>query len=382
MRIGIDYTAAVHQQAGIGRYTRGLVEALAKLDSEHEYVLFMAGGNAQTPGLGFKMPDNFRVRRVPLSERFVNIMWYRLRLPVPIDLFISPVDVFHSPNYVLPPLRRGMKVVTIHDLSFLRYPEGAEPSLRRYLSGAVPKAVRRADLVLADSDNTEQDIIELLGVAPGKVKVLHPGVGERFRPLDDEGLLGRIRELYGLSSPFLLSLGTLEPRKNLILLLDAYAALRARGDIYHKLVIAGKKGWLYEGIFRKVKELSLEEEVIFLGFVADENLPALYNLAEVFVFPSLYEGFGLPPLEAMACGTPVITSDSSSLPEVVGEAGLMVSSGDSKALAQAMKRVLDDPTLREDLAGKGVRQARKFTWQAAAQKALNIYEGLSGLSAN
>ncbi len=376
MRIGIDYTAATHQQAGIGRYTRGLVEALAKLGSKHEYVLFVAGGKSLTPDFGFKMPDNFQVKRIPLSDRFLTIMWHRLRVPLPVDLFIGPVDVFHSPDYVLPPLRRGRKVVTIHDLSFLRYPEGAEPSLRKYLSRAVPDAVRRADMVLADSENTRQDIIELLGVAPAKVEVLYPGVDARFSPLEDDEPLGRVRQLYGLSYPFILSLGTLERRKNLIFLLDAYAALRAGGDVSHKLVIAGEKGWLYEGILRRVEELSLERDVIFLGFVADENLPALYNLAEFFVFPSLYEGFGLPPLEAMACGTPVISSNSSSLPEVLGEAGLMVSSEDTDVLAQAMGRVLDDPALRQDLAQKGVRQARKFAWPASAQKLLTTYQSL------
>lgn len=376
LRIGIDYTAAIHQQAGIGRYTRGLVEGIAKLDSEHEYVLFVAGGKSRSPSFSFKMPRNFRVRRFPLSDRLLTIIWHRLHLPLPVDLLIGSVDVFHSPDYVLPPLRQGRKVVTIHDLSFLRYPEGAEPSLGQYLGRAVSGAARRADLVLADSENTKQDIIELLGVPPGKVEVLYPGVDGRFRPLEDEGLLARVRELYGLSFPFILSLGTLEPRKNLVTLLDAYAALRATGDLSHRLVVAGEKGWLYEGIFRRVKELSLEGEVIFLGFVADENLPALYNLAELFVFPSLYEGFGLPPLEAMACGTPIVTSDSSSLPEVVGEAGLMVSGEDTKGLTQAIRRVLDDAALREDLAEKGLRQARNFAWRASAQRLLAIYEGL------
>ncbi len=380
MRIGIDYTAAIHQQAGIGRYTRGLVEALAKLDSKHEYVLFVAGGKSPTPDFGFKMPDNFQVKRIPLSDRFLTITWHRLRLPLPVDLFTGPVDIFHSPDYVLPPLRQGRKVVTIHDLSFFRYPEGSEPSLRQYLCRAVPDAVRRADLVLADSENTMQDIIELLGVAPGKVEVLYPGVDKRFSPLEDDELLRRVRHLYGLPIAFILSLSTLEPRKNLIFLLDAYAALRATGDVTHKLVIVGEKGWLYEGIFRRVKELCLEREVIFLGFVADENLPALYNLAEVFVFPSLYEGFGLPPLEAMACGTPVITSQGSSLPEVVGEAGLMVSSEDTEALTQAMRKVLDDPAQREDLAKKGVRRAREFAWQSSARKLLTIYQDLADWS--
>ena len=381
MRIGIDYTAATHQQAGIGRYTRGLVVALAQQNTEDEFVLLVTGGRSdragpQTQQLESVLPGSFRIRRAPLSERVWTILWHRMRLPLPVDLFTGPVDIFHSPDYVLPPLRQGKTVVTIHDLSFLRYPEGAEPKLRRYLSSAVPRAVSRADLVLGDSENTRNDIIELLGVPPGKVEVLHPGVDEIFRVVEDERVLTEVSSLHGLDFPFILTVGTVEPRKNLILLLDAYAALRKASDVPHKLVIAGGKGWLYEGVFRRVEELSLDEDVIFLGFVADQNLPALYSLADVFVFPSLYEGFGLPPLEAMACGTPVITSRTSSLPEVVDEAGLMVPANDPDMLAETIGRVLNDPGLGEDLAKRGVSQARKFTWQATGEKLLAIYQRL------
>lgn len=379
MRIGIDYTSAVHQQAGIGRYTRDLVAALARLPREHEYVLFVAGRAGRdagpgSPGSASEMPDSFRIARVPLSQRFWSALWHRLHIPLPVDLFTGPVGVFHSPDYVLPPLRQGKKVVTIHDLSFLRYPEGAEPSLRQYLGRAVPDAAGRADLILADSQNTRRDVIELLGAPEEKVEVLYPGVSEEFKPIDDQELLDKVRRMYGLSFPFILSVGTIEPRKNLVRLIDAYAALRASADVSHKLVIAGRKGWLYEDVFRRVEELSLEKEVIFLGFVAEEDLPPLYNLAQVLVFPSLYEGFGLPPLEAMACGTPVIASCSSSLPEVVGEAGLMVSARDAEALRQTMSEVLDEPTLREDLVRKGLRQARRFKWETAAKRMVAIYD--------
>jgi len=283
------------------------------------------------------------------------------------------VDVFHSPDYVLPPVRHGKAVVTVHDLSFLRYPEGAEPKLRRYLSNAVPRAASRADLVLADSENTRNDIIELLGTSPDKVEVLYPGVDGSFRPVQDDGLLARARAVYGLDFPFILTVGTLEPRKNHVLLLDAYAALREVPDVPHKLVIAGRKGWLCEGVFRRVEELSLEEDIIFLGFVSDEDLPALYRLADVFVFPSLYEGFGLPPLEAMACATPVIASDTSSLPEVVDDAGLLVRPDDPAVLADTIRRVLNDRGLREDLVRRGVSQARKFTWQRTGDRLLRLY---------
>jgi glycosyltransferase involved in cell wall biosynthesis len=378
LRIGIDYTAAVHQRAGIGRYTRGIVSALAGQSTEDTFVLVVAGDGAedvppQQRSRAQALGPNFRVRQLPLSRRFWTIVWQRLRVPLPVDVLVGAMDVFHSPDYVLPPVRRGRKLVTIHDLSFLRNPEGAEPSLRRYLSEVVPRSARRADLILADSESTRQDVVELLGVAPEGVDVVYPGVDRPFGPIEDREVLEGVKELYGLRYPFVLTVGTLEPRKNLAVLLEAYALLRERHSPPHKLVIAGGKGWLYEGIFRCVEELSLTEEVVFLGYVPEEHLPALYNLADVLAFPSVYEGFGLPPLEAMACGTPVVTSDRSSLPEVVGEAGLMVPADDHEALAEAIGRVLDDAALREDLVRRGLSRAAMFSWEATGQKLLSVY---------
>ncbi|HUS70632.1 MAG TPA: glycosyltransferase family 1 protein [Anaerolineae bacterium] len=381
MRIGIDCTAAVYQRAGIGRYTRGIIGALAELGSKHSFVLMVAGSDGEPRESGGGLDDlgiteNFSIKELPLRNRFWTVVWHRLRVPFPADLLTGTVDVFHSPDYLLPPLRLGKKVVTVHDLSFLRYPEGAEPSLRAYLSASVPRSIREADLILGDSESTRQDVIELLGVDRDRVEVVYPGVGQAFRVIGDQQHLAMVRELYGLDRPFILNVGTLEPRKNLATLLDAYAALRRRGGLEHRLVIAGGRGWLYDGVFRCAEELSLKENVLFLGYVAEEHLPALYCLADLLVFPSLYEGFGLPPLEAMACGTPVITSDSSSLPEVVGEAGLMVPAQDPEALAEAMAMVLADRGLREDLVRKGLSRASEFTWQAAGEKLLAIYQGL------
>lgn len=381
MRIGIDYTAAVSQRAGIGRYTRGIVGALAEQDTEHTFVLVVAGdgADATTPhgtNREASLEANFRVRRLPMSRRLWTIVWHRLRLPLPVDLLAGPMDVFHSPDYVLPPVRRGRKVVTVHDLSFLRYPEGAEPSLRRYLSTAVPRTVREADLVLADSENTRRDVVELLGVPAEQVDVVYPGVDREFTVVQDAEALEEVKRLYRISYPFILTVGTLEPRKNLIALLEAYSVLKNRHSFGHKLVVAGPKGWLYEGIFRRVDELSLTQDVVFLGFAPEEHLPALYSLADVLAFPSIYEGFGLPPLEAMACGTPVVTSDSSSLPEVVVDAALMVSPNDHEALADAIARVLEDADLREDLVRRGLARAAEFSWQATGEKLLSAYERL------
>ena len=381
MLIGIDYTSAAHQRAGIGRYTRGIVGALAALRTTHAFTLVVAGSEKEAEGsdgsqAGPEQARNFRIRSLPLSHRFWTVIWHRLRLPLPVNLITGPLDVFHSPDYVLPPVSQAKKVVTVHDLSFLRFPEGAEPRLRRYLSAAVPRSVKEADLVLGDSQSTRQDIVELLGVNPDKVEVIYPGVDRAFRPIEDPQALAAARELYHLDFPFILSVGTLEPRKNLITLLDAYAALRSGGAVDHKLVVAGGKGWLYDGIFSRAAELSIQGDVAFLGYVAEEHLPALYCLSDVMVFPSLYEGFGLPPLEAMACGTPVITSDSSALPEVVGKAALMVPAGDGEALAAAINTLLADSDLRKDLVRKGLLRAAEFSWRASAEKLLTVYERL------
>jgi glycosyltransferase involved in cell wall biosynthesis len=316
------------------------------------------------------------MRSVPLSDRALAVLWHRLQLPLWVELVTGSVDIFHSPDFVLPPVRRARTMLTVHDLSFMRYPECADAHLRAYLNKVVPRSVRRADLVLADSQHTKDDLAELLDVDADRIEVIYPGVEERFRPIGDKATLEEVRKRYSLPPRFVLGLGTLQPRKNFTRLIEAYSLLITHYP-FLQLVIVGGKGWLYEEIFAAVEELGLEEKVIFAGFVADGDLPALYNLADLFVFPSLYEGFGLPPLEAMACGTPVITSNASSLPEVVGEAGLMVEATDVKALAEAMKRVLEDDVLREGMIAKGLEQARQFTWQKAAAKLLNLYEAMS-----
>ena len=377
LRIGIDYTAAVRQGAGIGRYTRELVRALAELDRSHDYVLFAAAGGQRPADTDW--PPNFQMRSVPLSDRALAILWHRLRLPLWVELVTGAVDIFHSPDFVLPPVRRAKTLVTVHDLSFIRYPQCADANLRVYLNKVVPRSVHRANLVLADSQSTKDDLVELLGVAPDRIEVVYPGVEKRFRPIEDQALLEKVRKRYDLPPRFILGLGTLQPRKNFTRLIEAFASLQVCKFASLHLVIAGGKGWLYEEIFATVEQLSLKKKVVFPGFVADEDLPALYNLADLFVFPSLYEGFGLPPLEALACGTPVITSDASSLPEVVGEAGPMVEATDVEALAEAMKRVLEDDALRERMIAKGMKQARKFTWEQAAAKLLNLYEAISNI---
>lgn len=376
MRIGIDYTPAIRQGAGVGRYTRALFEALIRLDQQDEFVLYFNYQRGDRPPPAFPGRKNVVERPLGLPDRWLTIMWHRLHLPIPIDLVTGPVDVFHFPDFVVPPVRHGHKVVTVHDLSFLLHPETADEGLRAYLERAVPQSVRSADFVLVDSANTENDLVVLLDVDPARIAVVYPAVDPSFRVIEDGAVLGAVRHKYNLNFPFILWVSTIEPRKNLPRLFEAYARLKRDLGITHRLVIAGGLGWMYESVFQAVEELALGDSVIFLGRVPDEDLPALYNLADVFAYPSLYEGFGLPVLEAMACGAPVVTSNTSSLPESVGDAGLMARPTDVDGIAEAIAQVLTNPTLRDDLSRRGIERARLFTWEASAEKVLSIYRRL------
>ena len=370
MRIAIDYTPALRQGAGIGRYTRGLVAGLAEIDRENQYTLFSAG---ETPSSG-DWPSNFQPRPSAIPARWLTVGWHRLRLPIPAELLTGDCDLYHSPDFTLPPLRRARGLVTIHDLSFLRVPECADPGLRAFLEKTVPAAVMRARRVLADSENTRQDLVEMLHVDPDKISVVTPAIEPRFRREENTARLNEVRARYHLPDRFILGLGTLEPRKNFTGLITAFGKLARETDLPQALVIGGKPGWLYEEIYRQANQDDLAGRVLFLGFVADEDLPALYSLADVFAFPSLYEGFGIPVLEAMACGTPVVTSNNSSLPEAAGGAALMIDASDSTELAEAIAKSLSDTELRRKMISAGIEQASRFTWQRSAQALLEAYE--------
>ncbi|HLB12881.1 MAG TPA: glycosyltransferase family 1 protein [Dehalococcoidia bacterium] len=368
MHVGLDYTPAIRQGGGIGRLTRGLVQGLSQVDRENHYSLLVRGRLRPVD-----LPANFRVRRLPISDRLSHVVWHRMGMPLAVDLFTGRLDLFHSLDYLLPPVRKGARVITVHDLTFLVVPQYAEPKLARYLARALPHSIARASLVLADSEATRQDLLTLLEVPPEKVEVVYAGVDPSFKRVTDISRLGRVREKYGLEGPFILNVGTLEPRKNLEGLVRAFALLRGEARLPHRLALAGGRGWLYQGLFGLVEELGLRELVSFLGYVAEEDLPALLSLAEAFVYPSFYEGFGLPPLEAMACGAPVVASTAPCLPEVLGEAALLVDPTDHQALASAVLRVLEDSQLRCTLLAKGTQQAAKYTWTAAAERALSLY---------
>ncbi len=361
MRIGIDYTAAVRQRAGIGRYARSLIRALARLDHENAYVLLSAGKEAD----GEPWPANFSLRTLPLTDRHLSILWQKLRLPLPVEWLTGRLDLFHSPDFVLPPVRRARTVVTIHDLSFLRLPDCSSPALLEYLMSAVPRSVARADIILADSQSTQQDLVDLMGVSAERIRVVYPAVDETFMRSDQAGVMA-VRARHQIDGPYILSLGTLQPRKNYVRLIEAFQMLKQTSGIPHRLVIGGGPGWLYEPIYETIERLGLQNQVQMLGYVDESDLPALYTGADVFCFPSLYEGFGIPVLEAMACGTPVVASNTSSLPEAAGDAALLVSPTDTDALADALGRAIDDTDLRAQLVQSGLSQCQRFSWRDSA----------------
>lgn len=371
--VAIDYTPAYGQAGGIGRYVRELVVALARVDRETSYRLFVAGvalGDLSAPP-----GPNFLWSPTRISSRWLARIWYHARLPIPVEVVLGSVGLVHATDFVLPPTRpRTRTLLTVHDLSFARLPESASPRLRAYLGRVVPASVGRADCVLADSQATKDDLVLLYGVSPGKVTVLFSGVGGRFRRVAGQGVL-TIRSQYDLQRPFILSVGTVQPRKNYTRLIQALVQLRQAGyDL--DLVIAGGRGWLEDSIYETVRNTRMQEHVHFIGFADENDLPALYSAAECLAFPSLYEGFGLPVLEAMACGTPVVTSNVSSLPEVAGDAALVVDPYDTDAIAHAIQRLLDDTGLRGELVQRGYARTGLFSWEESARKLRQIYANM------
>jgi glycosyltransferase involved in cell wall biosynthesis len=338
------------------------VAALARHDPETPYRLFVAGVGPGVKPLPPPPGPNFTWAPSRLSPTWFARLWHRAQIPIPVERWTGPLALFHATDFVLPPVRPSTRtVLTIHDLTFARAPDSASPRLRRYLDRVVPRSVRRADHVLADSQATKDDLIALYGTPPEKIDVLLSGVNPRFHPVHDAGILAAVRALYGFGDwPYLLAVSTVQPRKNYERLIRALAALPA--DLSHvHLVIAGGRGWLQAPIYAAVEELRLRDRVHFIGFAADEDLPALYSAARGFALPSLYEGFGLPVLEAMACGTPALTSNVSSLVEVAGDAALLVDPLSVESIRAALVRLLTDEPLRAALTEHGFRQAAQFT---------------------
>jgi glycosyltransferase involved in cell wall biosynthesis len=366
MHIAIDARMPAYRQGGISQYIRHLLPALAAIDQENEYTVL---ASRRQQGSLAPVAPRFREGRLmtPAHHR-----WERWALGL--EVLARRPDVLHSPDFIPPAFGARRRVITVHDLSFLHYPEHLTAESRRYYNEQIGWAVAAADRISADSEHTRQDLIRLVGAPPDKVRTIPLAANPLYRkPVAAEAVGATLAGL-GLEAGYVLFVGTLEPRKNVPLLLRAYQTARGEGGVTVPLVLVGSKGWLYDEIFATVEVLELRDAVRHLGGVDDATLAHLYHGAGLLAMPSLYEGFGLPALEAMHCGCPVVASDRGSLPEVVGEAGLLLPPDDTAAWAGAMVRVLGDGALRAEMARGGRRKAETFSWEMTARATLALYE--------
>lgn len=366
MRIAIDARIVHYTKAGIGQYTIHLADALAALAPDDEFVLLQSHKDHKP------LSARPNVRRIglwtPSHHRLEQLL-----LAVELPLHRFKVDLLHSTDFI-PPLRLTSfrSVITVHDLAFLNWPHFLTEEAARYYA-QVDQAVRRADQIIAVSESTKNDLIERLGAPQEKITVVYEAADPLFRPVERRDALAALRGKFPLPDEFILFVSTIEPRKNIGLLLRAYSRLRRDYKVTAGLVLAGAIGWLSEQVFEEVERLELRPHVTFLGRVESEDLVYLYNAARCLAHPALYEGFGLTPLEAMACGTPVVVSKVSSLPEVVGDAGLLIDPQNEDELAVALHRLLRDDALHAELRAKGLARAKTFSWQRAAEQTLAVY---------
>ncbi|MDQ3702112.1 MAG: glycosyltransferase family 4 protein [Chloroflexota bacterium] len=379
MLIGINaqklFVTQDYRNAGISRYIGQLARHLPEVAGPECYRLYTNQHVRRWPGVE---GPRLRVLSTPLptTQPLLRILWEQTVLPV--LALRDGIDLLHCPLNIQPVLCRAPVVLTIHDLTFVRFPDRFHPLKQRYLARLTRFSARRARRILADSAATKRDVEETFGIPPSKIDVVYPAVDPDFRPFDrtegrtNDRAVEAFRRRKGLPERFILYLGTLEPRKNVDKLVTAYAAAARRG-LPHALVLAGGKGWNYQAIFQAVERHGLADRVLFPGYVDRADQPLWYNAAELFVYPSQYEGFGLPALEAMACGVPVVTSNTSSLPEVVGSAGATVDPTDVGALSEMMVAVLSDAGRMATMRLEGRRQAAGFTWRAAAEACVAAY---------
>ncbi len=369
MRVTLDIQAAIAQRAGVGRYTKSLVEHLGRFAGSDELRLFYF--DFRRKGAPFPVPGASQraIRWCP--GRFVQKAWKTLNWP-PYDWFAGAADVYHFPNFIRPPLKRGKSVVTIHDIAFIRYPQTLEPRNLAYLTAQIQQTVRNSDCIIAVSEFTAREIQHLLDVPRDRIAAIHEGLPDGYaRPA--QPLIDEARRSLKLERPYLLTVGTMEPRKNLAFLVEAFEKVSGfDGD----LVIAGMYGWKYEPILKKIIHSPRAPRIRHLDYVDERCLPALYAGAELFVFPSLYEGFGFPPLESMACGTPVLSSAGGSLPEILGDAAEFAAEYDSDTWAAKIRMLLEDTTRRAELIAKGGELVKKYSWDETAKKTWEVYREL------
>jgi glycosyltransferase involved in cell wall biosynthesis len=370
IRIGID-ASTISTQGGPRTYVLGLLDALLRVDHENDYVIFY--NDAEHLG---RYP---RAREIVLPGKTPLARLWREHVLLPQACRREHVDLLHCPKSAIPFFSPGCPVVvTLHDLIPVKHPELEKRLAHLYWRLHIPRAARRSDLVITISQWAKAEIMAEYGVPEERIAVIMQSFDPVMLEPRDPAHCRQVRQRYSLPEEYILYVGTIQPRKNLISLIEAYARLRQNLAAVPSLVIVGRKGWLYEDLFARITALGLEEAVLFTGFVPDDDLPAIFDGARVFAYLSLLEGFGRPPLEAMACGVPVVTSNTTAIPEVVGSAGITVPPQDIAAIAAALQEILTNPERAEQLRQAGAVQARAFSWDAAARETLAAYHVATG----
>lgn len=374
LRIGIDAHSVGTGLGGNESYATNLIEALAEIDTVNRYTIYVTRREAVERFSN--RWSNFLVRPTLPHTPFI-----RIPLTLSAELRKNPVDVLHV-QFTAPPFAPCPVVVSIHDLSFEHLPQTFKRRSRTQLRITVRRSARNAAQVVALSQFARSDIIKTYGIPAEKISVIPLAASSGFGPVEDQGELQRVRHTYGIESDYILTVGSIQPRKNLPRLIAAYSSLRrSQPEVkLPQLVLVGKFAWLYDETLRTIKELDLSDAVVVTGYVPEADLPALYSGALCFVYPSFFEGFGLPPLEAMKCGAPVIVSNNTSLPEVVGQAGILVDPLDVNDIASAIKKVISNSNLRSQLRVKGFERAQLFDWQETARQTVAIYEKAAGIN--
>jgi glycosyltransferase involved in cell wall biosynthesis len=373
LRIGVNALQLTTRNSGVGQYIYNMVSSLFSISTD-QFFLYLSQGNTRPEWMAW---HNLKVKEIPFrKEQAILRNIYEL-FCYGLDLRKDDLNIFWSPDTKLPLLTPNIPIViTSHDLAIYREPGTYQSSRVLYWRKLFERAVQKATCVVAISNATRDDLIEIMHVPSQKIRVIYCGVNSSFRLINDADLLKQVRMKYGLPENFLLFVGLFSPRKNIAGILKSFAILKNKFKIPHHLVMVGEKGWRYKSDLELVNSMGLGKSVFFPGFVEEEDLPAVYNIADVFVFPSIYEGFGLPVLEAMACGTPVVTSNVSSLPEVAGQAGILINPNNHEEIASEVYRVLSDKKVSSQLTKAGLERARHFTWENAAGELLKVFREL------
>ncbi len=376
MKIAFDALPLLGQKSGIGFCATNQIREIIQLLPENEFFLNYFAVKQWKEKQHQLQP--YLQENVTLQGKFFPAYAYRTIsafFPVPYQSFFGKADLTHFFNYIVPPGVSGKTVVTVHDMVYKAFPETVRTRTRQMLAFGLEQSMNRADRIITDSEFSRSEIQKYYPEVQEKIRVVPCGVDRtHFRPVREVKFFRRIQKKYHLPENYFLYTGTIEPRKNLITLISAYARFVRSHVNPPKLVLSGAKGWLYESLLQKIQELHLQKEIIFTEYIQDEDLPVLISFAKAFIFPSLYEGFGLPPLEAMACGTPVLVSNAASLPEVVGDAALMVHPKSVSAMEKALHFLFTNPALREKLSRKGQQRAELFSWENSAKLLLQVYQ--------